>query len=74
MPDLPAFSTRGLTKVYGEGRSAVHALRGVVPEILQGEFVVLLRPSGSGKSTLRNIIGGFGSRHRGQGAVSWTAT
>ena len=55
----PAFTTRGLTKVYGEGQAAVHALRGVDLEIPHGEMVVLLGPSGSGKSTLLNIIGGL---------------
>ena len=55
----PAFTTRGLTKVYGEGQAAVHALRGVDLVIPDGEMVVLLGPSGSGKSTLLNIIGGL---------------
>ena len=54
-----AYKISGLTKRYGEGRSAVHALRGVDLEIMQGEFIVLLGPSGSGKSTLLNIIGGL---------------
>jgi putative ABC transport system ATP-binding protein len=55
----PAFTTKGLTKTYGEGTAAVHALRGVDLEIPAGELVVLLGPSGSGKSTLLNIIGGL---------------
>ncbi|MCB1754253.1 MAG: ABC transporter ATP-binding protein [Gammaproteobacteria bacterium] len=55
----PTFATRSLTKVYGEGDAAVHALRGVDLEIPAGELVVLLGPSGSGKSTLLNILGGL---------------
>jgi len=54
-----AFQTRGLTKVYGEGASAVHALRGVDLDVPKGELVVLLGASGSGKSTLLNILGGL---------------
>ncbi|MEF8734911.1 MAG: ABC transporter ATP-binding protein [Candidatus Accumulibacter meliphilus] len=53
-----AFRTERVTKVYGSGPSAVHALRGVDLELPSGELVVLLGASGSGKSTLLNILGG----------------
>jgi len=53
------FVARGLTKVYGSGDTAVHALRGVDLDVYRGEFVVLLGASGSGKSTLLNILGGL---------------
>ncbi len=54
-----AYRTSGITKVYGEGEAAVHALRGVDLEIPKGDLVVLLGVSGSGKSTLLNILGGL---------------
>lgn len=54
-----AFQTQGLSKVYGSGPAAVHALRGVDLEIPNGELAVLLGASGSGKSTLLNILGGI---------------
>jgi putative ABC transport system ATP-binding protein len=54
-----AFTTKAITKIYGSGEAAVHALRGVDLELPAGELVVLLGPSGSGKSTLLNILGGL---------------
>lgn len=60
------FRTRGLSKVYGSGPTAVHALRGVDLELFPGELAVLLGPSGSGKSTLLNILGGLDVPSSGQ--------
>jgi putative ABC transport system ATP-binding protein len=53
------FVARALSKTYGQGGTAVHALRNVDLDVARGEFVVLLGASGSGKSTLLNILGGL---------------
>jgi putative ABC transport system ATP-binding protein len=53
------FRVAGLTKIYGEGPLAVHALRGIDLDLYESEIVVLVGPSGSGKSTFLNILGGL---------------
>jgi len=62
----PTFHTIGLSKVYGDGPTAVHALRDVDLDVAQGELIVLLGPSGSGKSTLLNILGGLDRASSGE--------
>lgn len=63
---IPAFQTESLSKTYGDGAAAVHALRDVDLNIAEGELIVLLGPSGSGKSTLLNILGGLDRASAGQ--------
>jgi putative ABC transport system ATP-binding protein len=48
-----------LTRRYGEGESAVDALRGVSLDIPRGQFSAVMGPSGSGKSTLMHILAGL---------------
>ena len=61
-------------KTYGEGPTAVHALRGIDLEIPSGEFAVLLGPSGSGKTTALNLTGAIDDVTAGSLVVLHLAT
>lgn len=56
----------GASKIYGEGDTAVHALRDISVEFAQGEFTAIMGPSGSGKSTLMHCLAGLDSLSSGQ--------
>ena len=53
----PVVQLADVTQVYGTGDTAVHALRGVSPNVAQGDYVAIMGPSGSAKSTLMNVLG-----------------
>ncbi|MDP5137387.1 ATP-binding cassette domain-containing protein [Rheinheimera baltica] len=50
-------AAKELSRVFGQGENAVHALRNVSLQIAENEFVAVMGSSGSGKSTLMNILG-----------------
>jgi putative ABC transport system ATP-binding protein len=56
---IEVVDAKELVRVYGEGDTAVHALRGVDVQIEPGQLTAVMGPSGSGKSTLMHILAGL---------------
>ncbi|MEO3858884.1 ABC transporter ATP-binding protein [Acrocarpospora sp. B8E8] len=67
-----AVEAKGLTKIYGQGDAAVHALRGVDVSFATGAFTAIMGPSGSGKSTLMHCLAGLDTVTEGSVTVGDT--
>ncbi|WP_142829719.1 ABC transporter ATP-binding protein [Planococcus soli] len=63
---------KNLSKVYGEGETAVAALDDVSFSVNKGEFICIIGPSGSGKSTLLHLLGGVDQPTSGNVSIDQT--
>ena len=63
---MDLLEVKNISKTYGSGEAAVHALRHVSFSVPKGEFVAIVGESGSGKSTLLNLIGALDSPTSGK--------
>jgi putative ABC transport system ATP-binding protein len=69
----PVVAGAGISRRYGEGETAVDALRDVSVEIMSGRLTAVMGPSGSGKSTLMHIFAGLDKPTTGDVWISGTA-
>jgi putative ABC transport system ATP-binding protein len=68
----PVVTATDLTRRYGEGDTAVDALRGVSLSVRKGELAAVMGPSGSGKSTLMHILAGLDRPTSGEVTIAGT--
>jgi len=68
----PVVSALNLTRRYGEGDTAVDALRGVSLDVPRGQMTAVMGPSGSGKSTLMHILAGLDKPTSGEVSIAGT--
>jgi putative ABC transport system ATP-binding protein len=68
----PVVSADVLTRRYGEGETAVDALRGVSLDVPKGALTAVMGPSGSGKSTLMHILAGLDKPTSGEVTIAGT--
>ena len=61
-----------LTRVYGKGDTAVHALRGINLEVERGKLTAVMGPSGSGKSTLMHLLAALDEPTEGHVTIAGT--
>jgi putative ABC transport system ATP-binding protein len=69
----PVVSATDLTRRYGEGDTAVDALRGVSLDVPKGQLTAVMGPSGSGKSTLMHILAGLDKPTTGEVTIAGEA-
>jgi putative ABC transport system ATP-binding protein len=65
-------SAHDVTRRYGEGDTAVDALRGVSLDVPRGQLTAVMGPSGSGKSTLMHILAGLDRPTTGEVTIAGT--
>jgi putative ABC transport system ATP-binding protein len=66
-------SAHDVSRRYGEGDTAVDALRGVSLDVSQGQLTAVMGPSGSGKSTLMHILAGLDRPTAGEVSIAGTS-